>query len=83
MDIQAERTIQTLDDMIRFCVTYFGGSWVNHFPLKDFACNNSYYARIYMAPFEVLYGRRVRPPIGWYKVGESRFVWSRLVFTMM
>nr|GEY22445.1 putative reverse transcriptase domain-containing protein [Tanacetum cinerariifolium]GEY22450.1 putative reverse transcriptase domain-containing protein [Tanacetum cinerariifolium] len=31
-DRQSERTIQTLEDMLRACVIDFGKSWVNHFP---------------------------------------------------
>uniref|UniRef100_A0A0V0GDS6 Putative ovule protein n=1 Tax=Solanum chacoense TaxID=4108 RepID=A0A0V0GDS6_SOLCH len=27
-----------------------------------------------MAPYEVLYGRRCRSPIGWFKVGEAAFI---------
>ncbi|GKF20705.1 putative reverse transcriptase domain-containing protein [Tanacetum coccineum] len=32
-DGQSERTIQTLEDMLRACVIDFGKGWVNHFPL--------------------------------------------------
>ncbi|CAN4091668.1 unnamed protein product [Withania somnifera] len=32
-DGQAERTIQTLEDMLRTCVLDFKGSWEDHFPL--------------------------------------------------
>ncbi|PHT63815.1 hypothetical protein T459_32344 [Capsicum annuum] len=71
-DGQAERTIQTLEDMLRACVIDFKGSWVDHLPLVEFAYNNSYHASIKMAPFEALYGRRCRSPIGWYEVGVSQ-----------
>ncbi|GJR53794.1 putative reverse transcriptase domain-containing protein [Tanacetum coccineum] len=33
-DGQSERTIQTLEDMLRACVIDFGSSWDRHFPLK-------------------------------------------------
>nr|GEW34242.1 hypothetical protein [Tanacetum cinerariifolium] len=33
-DGQSERTIQTLQDMLRACAIDFGKGWVNHFPLK-------------------------------------------------
>ncbi|XP_071694728.1 uncharacterized protein [Rutidosis leptorrhynchoides] len=33
MDGQSERTIQTLEDMLRVCVIDFGGSWDEHLPL--------------------------------------------------
>ncbi|GJY58256.1 putative reverse transcriptase domain-containing protein [Tanacetum coccineum] len=32
-DGQSERTIQTLEDMLRICVMDFGGSWDTHLPL--------------------------------------------------
>ena len=41
-DGQSERTIQTLEDMLRSCVMEFGGSWDTHMPLIEFAYNNSY-----------------------------------------
>ncbi|XP_059288697.1 uncharacterized protein LOC132042091 [Lycium ferocissimum] len=39
-DGQAERTIQTLEDMLRACVIDFGGNWDGHLPLVEFAYNN-------------------------------------------
>ena len=49
-DGQSERTIQTLEDMLRACVMEFRGSWDTHLPLMEFAYNNSYQASIDMAP---------------------------------
>ncbi|GJR81843.1 putative reverse transcriptase domain-containing protein [Tanacetum coccineum] len=34
-DGQSERTIQTLEDMLRACVMDFGGSWDTHLPLIE------------------------------------------------
>ncbi|GJW87874.1 putative reverse transcriptase domain-containing protein [Tanacetum coccineum] len=62
-DRQSERTIQTLEDMLRACVIDFGKSWVNHLPLVEFSYNNSYHASIKAAPFEALYGRKCRSAI--------------------
>nr|GEY11557.1 putative reverse transcriptase domain-containing protein [Tanacetum cinerariifolium] len=42
MDGQSERTIKTLEDMLRAYVTKFGGSWDVHLPLAEFSYNNSY-----------------------------------------
>ena len=70
-DGQSERTIQVLEDMLRACVLDFKGSWEEHFPLVEFAYNNSYQASIQMAPYEALYGRPCRSPICWTEVGES------------
>nr|GFC13778.1 putative reverse transcriptase domain-containing protein [Tanacetum cinerariifolium] len=58
-DGQSERTIQTLEDMLRACAIDFGKGWVNHLPLVEFSYNNSYHATIKATPFEALYGRKV------------------------
>ncbi|GKF09013.1 putative reverse transcriptase domain-containing protein, partial [Tanacetum coccineum] len=62
-DGQNERTIQTLEDMLRACAIDFGKGWVNHFPLVEFSYNNSYHASIKAAPFEALYGQKCRSPV--------------------
>ena len=62
-DGQSERTIQTLEDMLRMCVMDFGGQWDSHLPLIEFAYNNSYHASIEMASYEALYGRKCRSPL--------------------
>ncbi|GJV71551.1 putative reverse transcriptase domain-containing protein [Tanacetum coccineum] len=59
-DSQSERTIQTLKDMLRACVIDFGGNWDTHLPLVEFPYNNSYYSSMKCAPFEALYGRRLK-----------------------
>nr|GEU42370.1 putative reverse transcriptase domain-containing protein [Tanacetum cinerariifolium] len=59
-DGQSERTIQTLEDMLRACVMDFGGSWDTHLPLVEFSYNNSCHKSIKCAPFEALYGLRDR-----------------------
>ena len=53
-DGQSERTIQTLEDMLRACVLDMEGDWERFLPLVEFAYNNSYQATIQMAPFEAL-----------------------------
>ncbi|GKB97302.1 putative reverse transcriptase domain-containing protein [Tanacetum coccineum] len=55
-DGQSERTIQTLEDMLRACVIDFGNGWVKHLPLVKFSYNNSYHASIKAAPFEAEVG---------------------------
>nr|GEU42212.1 reverse transcriptase domain-containing protein [Tanacetum cinerariifolium] len=69
-DGQSERTIQTLEDMLRACVIDFGKGWVNHLSLVEFSYSNSYHASIKTEPFEALYGRKCRSPVYWAKVGE-------------
>ena len=55
-DVQSERTTYVLEDMLRACVPDLKGSWEEHFPLVEFAYNNSYQASIQMTPYEALYG---------------------------
>ncbi|GKB93255.1 putative reverse transcriptase domain-containing protein, partial [Tanacetum coccineum] len=45
MDGQSERTIQTLEDMLRACVIDFGGNWDVHLPLAKFSYYNGYHSR--------------------------------------
>ena len=78
-DGQAERTIQTLEDMLRACVLDFKGNWDDHLPLIEFAYNNSYHSSIKMAPYEALYGRRCRSPVGWFEVGETELYGPDLI----
>lgn len=56
MEGQSERTIQTLEDMLRACVMNFGAGWSRFLSLMEFACNNIYQASIKMVPYEALYG---------------------------
>ncbi|GJV38410.1 putative reverse transcriptase domain-containing protein [Tanacetum coccineum] len=78
-DGQSERTIQTLEDMLRACVIDFGKGWVNHLPLVEFSYNNSYHASIKAAPFEALYGRKCRSPVCWTEVGEAQILSPELI----
>ncbi|KAD5803435.1 hypothetical protein E3N88_14795 [Mikania micrantha] len=78
-DGQSERTIQTLEDMLRACVIDFGSSWETHLPLVEFSYNNSYHTSIQAAPFEALYGRKCRSPICWAEVGDSQLTGPELV----
>ncbi|KAD4981917.1 hypothetical protein E3N88_18588 [Mikania micrantha] len=78
-DGQSERTIQTLEDMLRACVIDFGSSWETHLPLVEFLHNNSYHTSIQAAPFEALYGRKCRSPICWAEFGESQPTGPELV----
>ncbi|GJX36051.1 reverse transcriptase domain-containing protein [Tanacetum coccineum] len=78
-DGQSERTIQTLEDMLRACVIDFGNSWDRHLPLVEFSYNNSYHASIKAAPYEALYGRKCRSPVCWSEVGDSQLTSPELI----
>ncbi|GKF02048.1 putative reverse transcriptase domain-containing protein [Tanacetum coccineum] len=49
-DGQSERTIHTLEDILRACVLDFEGSWDVHLPLVEFSYNNSYHSSVRCAP---------------------------------
>nr|GEW17870.1 putative reverse transcriptase domain-containing protein [Tanacetum cinerariifolium] len=78
-DGQSERTIQTLEDMLKACVINFGGSWDRHLQLVEFSYTNSYHVSIKAAPFEALYEQKCRLPIGWSEVGDRQLTGSELI----
>ncbi|GJZ12286.1 putative reverse transcriptase domain-containing protein [Tanacetum coccineum] len=78
-DEQSERTIQTLEDMLRACAIDFEKGWVNHLPLVEFSYNNSYHASIKAAPFEALYGRKCCSPVCWAEVGQVQLTGPEIV----
>nr|GFA17288.1 reverse transcriptase [Tanacetum cinerariifolium] len=73
-DGQTERTIQTLEDMLRSCALEWTGNWDDYICLVEFAYNNSWHASIKCVPFEMLYGRKCRALICWDQVSPARGV---------
>ncbi|GJY68386.1 putative reverse transcriptase domain-containing protein [Tanacetum coccineum] len=78
-DGQSKRSIQTLKDMLRACVIYFGNGWDKHLPLVEFSYNNSYHTSIKAAPFKALYGRKCRSPVCWAEVGDVQLTSPKIV----
>ncbi|GKA81572.1 putative reverse transcriptase domain-containing protein [Tanacetum coccineum] len=79
-EFQSERTIQTLEDMLRCIgVIDFGSGWDKYLPLAEFSYNNSYHASIKVAPFEALYGRKCRSPICWSEVGDAQLTGPEMI----
>ena len=78
-DGQSERTIQTLEDMLRACIIDFGKSWDRHLPLVEFSYNNSYHSSLKSSPFEALYGRKCRSPVCWNEVGDVQLTGPEIV----
>ncbi|KAI3510702.1 hypothetical protein L1887_17835 [Cichorium endivia] len=78
-DGQSERTIQTLEDMLRACIIDFGNAWDSHLPLVEFSYNNSYHTSIKAAPFEALYGRKCRSPVCWAEIGDSHITGPEII----
>jgi hypothetical protein len=79
IDGQSERTIQTLEDMLRLYVLDFKWSWILYLPLVEFAYNNSFQGTFGMAPYEALYGRKCLSPLYWDEVGERQLLGPELV----
>ncbi|GKE75909.1 putative reverse transcriptase domain-containing protein [Tanacetum coccineum] len=75
-DGQSERTIQTLENMLRACVLDFGKNWDRHLPLVEFSYNNSYHTSIKVAPFEALYGRKCRSPKSYANIRRKPMVFQ-------
>ena len=78
MDGQSERTIQTLEDMLRTCVIDFSGNWDSHIPLIELSYN-SYHTSIDMTPFEARYGRKCRSHIYWNEIVEAQLTGPKLI----
>nr|GEV78094.1 putative reverse transcriptase domain-containing protein [Tanacetum cinerariifolium] len=69
-DGQSERTIQTIEDMLRACVIDFRKRWEKHLPMIKFSYNYSYHVGIKASPFEALYDRKCISPSCWAEVGD-------------
>nr|GEU90807.1 putative reverse transcriptase domain-containing protein [Tanacetum cinerariifolium] len=78
-DGQSERTIQTLEDMLRVCVLDFRKGWDKHLPLVEFSYNNSYYTSIKAAPFEAFYGHKCQSPICWPEVEDRQLAGPEII----
>jgi len=78
-DGQTERTIRTLEDLLRLCILDWNGPWEKFLPLIEFSYNNSYHSSIGMSPYEALYGRPCRTPVCWAEVGERRILGPEIV----
>nr|GEW49126.1 putative reverse transcriptase domain-containing protein [Tanacetum cinerariifolium] len=78
-DGQSERTIQTLEDMLRACVIDFEKYWDRHLPLVEFSYNNSYHTSIKAATFEALDGQKCRSPVCWAEVGDAQLTGPEII----
>jgi hypothetical protein len=74
IDRQSERTIHTLEDMLRIYVLPWNGNWEDHLAFAQFAYNNSCHASIMMAPYESLYGWKCISPLCWEVPSERLLV---------
>ncbi|XP_070003062.1 uncharacterized protein [Nicotiana sylvestris] len=76
---QTSSKAKILEDILRVCVIEFGGSWGQFLPLAEFSYNGIYQSSIQIAPYEALYGRRCRSPVGLFERGEARLLGIDLV----
>ncbi|GKA55349.1 hypothetical protein Tco_0754298 [Tanacetum coccineum] len=77
-DGQSERTIQTLEDMLRACVIDFGNGWERDtLPLIGISYSYSYYASI-IVPIRGSFAK-CRSPVCWAEVGDARLTGPELV----
>lgn len=80
MDGKSKCTIQTLEYMLRSCVIDLKRNWDDHLHLIEFSYNTNYHSSISMEPFEPLYGRRCRSPVGWFEIRESSLFGPEIVY---
>ncbi|GKB79828.1 putative reverse transcriptase domain-containing protein [Tanacetum coccineum] len=78
-DGQSERTIQTLEDMLRACIIDFRGRWDVHLPSVKFSYNKNYHSSMRCAPFKALYRRKFRLPILWTEIGEGQLIEPEII----
>jgi len=61
---QTERVNQTLENMLRVCVLGFQRKQEDYLSLVNFLYDNIYQSTIKIVPFEAVYGRKCRTPLG-------------------
>ena len=66
--------------MLRAFIIEFKGNWDKNLSLVEFAYNNSFHSSISMDPYEALYGRRYRSPIGWFEVGQPSLLGPNFIY---
>ena len=79
-DGQSERTIQTLEELLRSCVLEWQKSLDDHLALIEFTYNNSYHSSIDMASFEALYRRKCNSLVCWIEPKDKLILVQRLLF---
>ncbi|XP_055830900.1 uncharacterized protein LOC129899929 [Solanum dulcamara] len=65
--------------LLRACVIDFGEYWDKFLPLCESSYTNNYHFSIDMLPFESLYEKGYKSPIGWFEDGKVELLWVDLV----
>ena len=71
---QSERTIESLEDLLKTCVFDHLRNLNEMLTIVEFTYNNSYHNNIGMTPYEALYRKKCITPLCWYQDGEVIFV---------
>lgn len=71
-DRQSERTIQTLEVLLRARVIDYGKACDTHLPHIEFSYSNSYHTSIKVTLFKALYGHKCISPLCWAEVGYTQ-----------
>ncbi|GKE33340.1 putative reverse transcriptase domain-containing protein [Tanacetum coccineum] len=80
MDVQSERTIQTLEYMLHAYVIDFVNGCDRHLPLVEFSYNNIYHTGIKAELFEALYGRKCQSPVCRAEVEDSQLTGPEIIY---
>ena len=80
MVCEVERTIYTLEDMLRAFVINFKGSWNDYLPFIEFTYNNSFYFGIQIALYKAVYGCRCRSLGCWFELCETVMIRPEFVY---
>ncbi|GJX52869.1 putative reverse transcriptase domain-containing protein [Tanacetum coccineum] len=78
-DGQSERTIQTLEDMLRSLCYRFWKRMGKTLTIGRILIITVYHASIKASPFEALYGRKCRSPICWAEVGDVQLIGPEII----
>ncbi|GJY88870.1 reverse transcriptase domain-containing protein [Tanacetum coccineum] len=79
-DRQSERTIQTLEDMLRACVIDFGKGWERHLPLVEFSYNKSLPMIQFMSNHRLKHlSRNGLSPVCWAEVRDVQLTGPEII----
>lgn len=71
--------MQVMEDKLRACVINFGGHWDNLLLVCEFSYINNYHSSIDIEPFEGLYGRGCKSPIGLFDSRDVKLLGVDLI----
>jgi hypothetical protein len=81
-DGHTERVNQFMEYILKMYVMDNQTHYERYLPLVEFAYNNSFHSSIGMPPYEALYGRPCRTPLGWERLEYQVTVGLELIQEM-